>query len=86
MERLGYVYSQPAFHGTCAMKITLNGKPHEIADCETISVPDFIQTLNVGEQPVLVELNREALLTRELVLHQVKEGDEVEVIRMVAGG
>lgn len=68
------------------MKITLNGKPHEIADCETIYVPELIKSLEIGEQPVLVELNREALLTRELGQHQIKDGDDVEIIRMVAGG
>ncbi len=68
------------------MKITLNGKQHEIADCESISVPDLIKSLEIGEQPVLVELNREALLTREFDQYQIKDGDEIEVIRMVAGG
>ncbi len=68
------------------MNITLNGKPHEIPNCDTIGISELIKSLKLGEQPVLVELNREALLSRELDQQQIKNGDEVEIIRMVAGG
>ena len=68
------------------MKITVNGKPHKIADRQSISIPDLIESLEIGKQPVLVELNREAILSREFDRHEIKDGDEVEIIRMVAGG
>ncbi len=68
------------------MTIIVNGNRHEITDQESISVPDLIKSLDLGRQPVLVELNREALLSRELDQQQIKNGDEVEIIRMVAGG
>ena len=68
------------------MKITLNGKAHEIPDCEKIVVSEFVESLELGGQPVLVELNHNALLSRELTQHCLKNGDEVEIIRMVAGG
>lgn len=66
------------------MKITLNGKPHELD--KELSVPDFLKTLELGPQPVLVELNGVALFARELDQHTVKDGDEVEIVLMVAGG
>ena len=68
------------------MTIIVNGNRHEITDQESISVPDLIKSLDLDRQPVLVELNREALLSRELDQQQIKNGDEVEIIRMVAGG
>ena len=68
------------------MTITLNGKPHEIPDRDSIPVTELIQSLPIGDQPVLVELNGEAILTREFSNYRAKDGDVVEVIRMVAGG
>jgi len=68
------------------MTIIVNGNRHEIIDQESISLPDLIKSLDLGGQPVLVELNRDALLSRELDQQQIKNGDELEIIRMVAGG
>ncbi|MEO0415463.1 MAG: sulfur carrier protein ThiS [Verrucomicrobiota bacterium] len=67
------------------MEITLNGQAHRI-DGEEIALPDLIASLNLGPQPVLVELNGEALFQRDFADHQIKNGDVVEIIRMVAGG
>ncbi|MEM1441167.1 MAG: sulfur carrier protein ThiS [Verrucomicrobiota bacterium] len=67
------------------MQITLNGKLREL-DGDEFTVTDFVKSLDLGEQPVLVELNGEAILVREFDQHHVRDGDEVEVIRMVAGG
>ncbi|MEM9280612.1 MAG: sulfur carrier protein ThiS [Verrucomicrobiota bacterium] len=69
------------------MKITLNGIDHEIdTSSNRISVTDFVSTLDLGHVPVLVELNGEAILTREFDHHTIEEGSVVEVVRMVAGG
>ena len=45
-----------------------------------------VASLPMGEQPVLVELNGNAILAREFENTRISEGDTVEVIRMVAGG
>lgn len=67
------------------MTVTLNGKSYEIeADSPTIT--EFVATLPIGNQPVLVELNGEAILVREFDDHRIQDGDTLEVIRMVAGG
>lgn len=55
-------------------------------DESELSITDFVKTLSIGEQPVLVELNGEAVLQREFETTLVRDGDKVEVIRMVAGG
>ena len=68
------------------MTIIINGAQREIVGQETISLPDLIKSLEIGEHPLLVELNREALLTREFDHQQINDGDELEIIRMVAGG
>lgn len=67
------------------MKVILNGKSHEVEGDE-MSVIDFVATLPLGEQPVLVEKNGEAILTREFGETMIQDGDVLEVIRMVAGG
>lgn len=67
------------------MEIILNGKKHNL-EKSPVQVADFVAKLDIGDAPVLVELNGEAVLTREFDERSIKEGDTVEVIRMVAGG
>ena len=69
------------------MTVTLNGKFFEVdAPTEGVTISDFVSRLEIGKAPVLVELNGEAILAREFESRQIKDGDTVEVIRMVAGG
>lgn len=67
------------------MRVILNGKSTEVAG-DSLTVTEFVSKLPIGEQPVLVELNGEAVLVREFEDKTINEGDTVEVIRMVAGG
>ena len=67
------------------MTVTLNGKSREV-DGSNLTVSEFVAALGIGELPVLVELNGQAVLTREFDRHRIEEGDTVEVVRMVAGG
>lgn len=67
------------------MTVTLNGKSTEI-EGNSLTIAEFVAKLPIGKQPVLVELNGEAVLVREFEEREVNEGDTVEVIRMVAGG
>jgi thiamine biosynthesis protein ThiS len=68
------------------LQVTLNGKPHTVESEEKLSVAEFVSTLEIGKQPVLVERNGEAVFVREFDEHFVEDGDVLEVIRMVAGG
>lgn len=67
------------------MTVTLNGKLISVEGTE-LTVTQFVESLDIGAQPVLVELNGEAVLVREFDDFRVKDGDTLEVIRMVAGG
>ncbi len=67
------------------MEITLNGKIQRLA-VAPVTLTEFLAGLDIGEAPVLVELNGEAVLTREFGDRTISDGDTVEVIRMVAGG
>lgn len=67
------------------MRITLNGKSTEVHG-DALTVKEFVAGLAIGQQPVLVELNGEAILVREFDEHTIRDGDVIEVIRMVAGG
>ncbi len=67
------------------MNLILNGQTREVPDT-VHSVSELIATLDLGGAPVLVELNGEAVLSREFEEQAVREDDVVEVIRMVAGG
>jgi thiamine biosynthesis protein ThiS len=69
------------------MTVILNGNPFEtVAPKNGVTVSEFVSRLKNDEIPVLVELNGEAILTREFDSQLIKNGDVVEVIRMVAGG
>lgn len=67
------------------MNLTINGQSHEVPE-SVDSVSELIGTLELGRSPVLVELNGEAVLAREFDNQPIRDGDIVEVIRMVAGG
>lgn len=67
------------------MTVTLNGQCRQF-DRETIPLPEMIHLLGIGAQPVLVELNGGAILSREFDRQTVRDGDVIEIIRMVAGG
>lgn len=67
------------------MEITLNGKAYALEE-SSITIDEFVAGLEIGKAPVLVELNGEAVFAREFNNRTIKDGDTVEVIRMVAGG
>ncbi|MGY8639876.1 MAG: sulfur carrier protein ThiS [Verrucomicrobiales bacterium] len=71
------------------MKLTINGAEREFPKIEgdEVALSELLKThLELGDLPVLVELNGTALLKKEVGKGVVKEGDVLEIIRMVAGG
>lgn len=66
------------------MTITLNGEPREVA--APGSVEDLVAALGLPLNAALVEHNGLALLRREWPVTPVRDGDRIEIIRMVAGG
>ena len=66
------------------MKLTLNGEDREVEGVN--SVASLLETLGLSAVPVLVEHNGTALYPREFPDSVLKDGDRLEIIRVVAGG
>ncbi len=66
------------------MQITVNGKPREIAG-ET-DLPSFLRTFDINPKLVAVAINGEVVPKRAYAEARVREGDALEVVRMVGGG
>lgn len=66
------------------MQITLNGADKDINDGSSIS--DLLQQLELPGTRVAVEVNKELVRRAEHAVHQLKDGDQVEVVTFVGGG
>ncbi|MCP4846943.1 MAG: sulfur carrier protein ThiS [Verrucomicrobiaceae bacterium] len=67
------------------MTITVNGQSNT-SFTEPIYVYELLQHLNLASNPVLVEVNKVALLPREHATTQLTEGAIIEIIMVTAGG
>ena len=65
------------------MKLILNGNEKEV---QSEQVEALVVELGLPSHAALVEHNGIALLRSEWVDQQLKPGDRLEIIRMVAGG
>lgn len=66
------------------MKVKLNGKDHPLDT--PVSVQGLLESIGLGDKPVVVELNQKALFPREYGDSMLENGDQVEVITIAAGG
>lgn len=66
------------------MTIQLNGKDHTLES--SVSVTTLLQSIGLGDKPVVVELNKEALFPREYNTSMLKNDDKLEIITIAAGG
>lgn len=66
------------------MTITINGQVSEIA--ADLSVLNLLQTLNLANKPVVVELNRLALFPRDFADTIIPDHAEIEIVTLAAGG
>ena len=67
------------------MHLTINGEAHRFKSRQS-SLPALLEELGFAEIPVLVELNGEAVLRKEMDQVKLSEGDRLEIVQMVAGG
>jgi thiamine biosynthesis protein ThiS len=51
-----------------------------------LDMGQLLEMLGLGEVPVVVEHNGEALTAAERAVAVVREGDRLEIVRVVAGG
>jgi thiamine biosynthesis protein ThiS len=66
------------------MKLRVNGRPVERAG--PVPLLDYLAELGVDPRAVAVELNRRILERTEFPGAVLREGDVVEIVRMVGGG
>ena len=66
------------------ISITANGKTYQIVEGSII--PDFLQTLNLAPKRVAIEHNRNALTPTEMLEQTLNDGDNLEIVKVVAGG
>lgn len=66
------------------MKIKINGESKEVET--SISVAELLEDINTPAVGVAVEVNREIIPRSKHGSSKLKEGDRVEIIRMVGGG
>ncbi|OGP22110.1 MAG: thiamine biosynthesis protein ThiS [Deltaproteobacteria bacterium GWA2_55_10] len=66
------------------MKIKLNGEIKEVED--GITIQSLLDSLSIKIQGIAVDLNREIVPKRLFGSTSLKDGDEVEIVRMVGGG
>ncbi len=67
-----------------SIPFTVNGSPKSALPGGTILT--LLESLGLAEVPVLVEHNKTALFPREFPSTPLAAGDEIEIIRIVAGG
>lgn len=65
------------------MKVILNGTPIE-TNAETVA--SLIATTPMAGKPVIVEINKQALVASAHKTTKLKEGDALEVLTLGAGG
>jgi sulfur carrier protein len=66
------------------VKVVANGDPVELPDGATVD--DLLSALGLGGKWVIVERNREPVARADLAVTVLVEGDQIELVRAVAGG
>lgn len=66
------------------MQIYLNGQPHECAPATTVA--GLLAETDHGERRVAVEVNREIVPRSRHALHELRDGDRVEIVQAIGGG
>lgn len=71
------------------MKISVNGKPRDVdapAGVDTLPLPDFLRTHDINPRLVAIAINGDVIAKEAYGAARIREGDAVEVVRMVGGG
>ncbi len=66
------------------MKILLNGQSHEIE--AEMTVIALLDRLGLGNKPVVIEIDEQAVFPRDYSQIRISEGAKVEVVMLAAGG
>lgn len=66
------------------MEIVINGEPKQLA--APLSVADLLRHLELPEDRVAVELNRQILRRAEWTATRLQDHDRLEIVQFVGGG
>lgn len=66
------------------MKITLNGNQHPIQ--QPLSLSDLLKSLNLDGKPIVAELNHSPILPKDFSTTTIRDGDQLELVTLAAGG
>jgi sulfur carrier protein len=66
------------------VKVVANGDPVDLPEGATVD--DLLAALGLGGKWVIVERNREPVARADLAFTVLVEGDQIELVRAVAGG
>lgn len=62
----------------------VNGKGYSFKEGQTIS--DLLMELNVNEERVVIELDKEIIPKEDFIITKLKENSIIEIISFVGGG
>jgi sulfur carrier protein len=66
------------------LRVTANGEEVELAS--GAGLLDLFEVLGVGAKWVVAEVNGEAVTRADMAARRLSDGDQVELVRAVAGG
>jgi len=66
------------------MTITVNGKKRELD--EAVTLTELVNSIGLSEKHVVIEYNLEPLERERYESTRVKDGDNIEIVAMMAGG
>jgi sulfur carrier protein len=66
------------------LRVTANGEEVELAS--GAGLLDLFEVLGVGAKWVVAEVNGEAVSRADMAARRLSDGDQVELVRAVAGG
>lgn len=67
------------------MILTLNGTSRDF-EADTFTVASLLDTLGLSGKPVVVELDREPVFPADYPTTNVRDGANVEIVTIAAGG
>ena len=69
------------------MHLTVNGKPREVeTSADVLTLPELLASFEVNPRLVAVAINGDVIPKHEFDATSVRDGDAVEIVRMVGGG
>lgn len=67
------------------MTLILNGSPRTF-EAETFTVATLLESLGFGGKPVVVELDREPVFPADYATTGIRDGANIEIVTIAAGG